>query len=94
MKGLGTCKGCGRKRLINMLALCKKCNRNAHKFVSKKDMERIQAEAAEASAAASEAKAEAAADAAEAAEGEEGTEGEAPAEGDAPSEGAADKKSE
>ncbi len=88
MKALSTCKGCGRKRLLNILMLCKRCNKDAGKYVSKKEMEKIQADSAAASAAASEAKAadaEAAAAkaedaAAEAAEGEEGAEGEAPAE--------------
>ncbi len=87
MKVLRTCKGCGRKRLLNILMLCKRCNKDAGKYVSKVEMAKIQADSAAASAAASEAKAadaEAAAakaeDAAAATEGEEGAEGEAPAE--------------
>ncbi|MCK5024773.1 MAG: hypothetical protein KAR56_04065 [Thermoplasmata archaeon] len=83
MKGKGTCKGCGRRRLINLLGLCKRCNKDPTQFLSKKDIEMAQAEAAAAAAAAAEQKAEdaAAAEAKEAVEGEEGAEsGEAPAE--------------
>ena len=96
MKPLGPCKGCGRTRLINVLGLCKRCNKEPSKFLSKKELEQIKLEQEAAAQAAREAKeAEAAAAAAAeaeaaaaGAEGEEGEEGEAPAEGDeAPAEG-------
>ena len=87
MKAKGTCKGCGRRRLINLLGLCKRCNKDPTQFLSKKEIEAAQAAAEAAAAAAAEQKAADAAAAeaeAEAAEGEEGAEpgeeGEAPAE--------------
>lgn len=85
MKAKGTCRGCGRRRLINLLGLCKRCNKNPTRFLSKKEIEKARAEAAAAAAAAAEQKAaDAAAEAAEAAEAEEGAEpgeeGEAPVE--------------
>ena len=97
MKAKGTCKGCGRRRLINLLGLCKRCNKDPTSFLSKKDIEMAKAEAAAAAAAVAEQKAEDAAaaeakeaEAAEAAEGEEGAEpGE---EGEAPAEDAGEEK--
>ena len=58
MKAKGTCKGCGRRRLINLLGLCKRCNKDPTSFLSKKDIEAAQAAAAAAAAAAAEQKAE------------------------------------
>ncbi len=94
MKAKGTCKGCGRRRLINLLGLCKRCNKDPTSFLSNKEIEQARAEAAAAAAAAAEQKAEDAAAAeakeAEAAEGEEGAEpGE---EGEAPAEDAGEEK--
>ena len=69
MKALGTCKGCGRRRLINALALCKRCNKDPTQFLSKADIKRVRLEQEAAAAAAREqAAADAAAAEAEAAE--------------------------
>jgi hypothetical protein len=80
MKPTDKCRGCGARRLINAIGLCKRCNREAHKFISEAEMARIKAEQEAAAAAAKAAAAEAAAakEAAKAAEaaGEEGAEGE------------------
>lgn len=87
MKPKGPCKGCGRTRLINIMGLCKRCNKEPTKFLSKKEIEAIQAEAEAAAQAAKEQKeADAAAAAAADAEASGGEEGET-AEGDAPEEG-------
>jgi hypothetical protein len=78
MKALGTCKGCGRRRLINAYALCKRCNKDPTRFLSKAEIEKSKLAQEAAALAAREAAAEkAAAEAAAEAEGEEeGEEGE------------------
>jgi hypothetical protein len=109
MKLVDICKGCGARRMVNYLKLCKRCNKEAAKYLSSKDIEaaRLEREALlEAKAAMKEAeelaKAEAAAAAAaekaegEAAEGEEPKEGEKgkPEEGEKKEEKKEDKKGE
>jgi hypothetical protein len=84
MKTKGTCKGCDRRRIINIFGLCKRCNKEPSKYLSQAEIAKIQAEAAAAAAAtkameAEEAAAEAAKEAAAAAEA-------APADGEAKSE--------
>ncbi len=65
MKTKGTCKGCDRRRIINIFGLCKRCNKEPSRFLSQAEIAKIQAEAAAAAAAAKAAEAEqAAADAA------------------------------
>ncbi|UCE36911.1 MAG: hypothetical protein JSW00_15620 [Thermoplasmata archaeon] len=93
MKLIDVCRGCGARRLVNHLKLCKRCNKQASQFLSKQDIEqaRLEREALlEAKAKMKEAeelaKAEAAAAAMAAAEaegeGEEEKEGEKPKEGE------------
>lgn len=41
MKSFGKCRGCERRKLVNLMRLCKKCNKEAHKFISKEEMESI-----------------------------------------------------
>ena len=97
MKGKGTCKGCGRRRLINLLGLCKRCNKDPTAFLSKKEIEVARAAAAEAAAAAAEQKAaDAAAAEAKADEAvEEGEEGAEPGEeGEAPADAGEEKPAE
>ncbi len=81
MKLIDVCKGCGAKRLVNHLKLCKRCNKHASQFLSKKDIEKARLEreallAAKAKMKEAEelAKAEAAAAKEEKAEGEEAEE--------------------
>jgi hypothetical protein len=76
MKTKGTCKGCDRRRIINIFGLCKRCNKEPSRFLSQAEIAKIQAEAAAAAAAAKQAEAEQAAadaekEAAAAAAGEE-----------------------
>jgi hypothetical protein len=76
MKTKGTCKGCDRRRIINIFGLCKRCNKEPSRFLSQAEIAKIQAEAAAAAAAAKAAEAEQAAadaekEAAAAAAGEE-----------------------
>lgn len=86
MKLIDVCKGCGARRLVNHLKLCKRCNKHASQFLSKKDIEkaRLEREALlEAKAKMKEAEELAKAEAAKAteeekAEGEEAKEGEEP----------------
>jgi hypothetical protein len=40
MKSLTVCKGCERRRLTNMMGLCKRCNKDASKYISKAEMDR------------------------------------------------------
>ncbi|MFO7618717.1 MAG: hypothetical protein R6W91_03565 [Thermoplasmata archaeon] len=78
MKTKGTCKGCERRRIINIFGLCKRCNKEPSRFLSQAEIAKIQAEAAAAAAAAKAMEAEeAAAEAAKAA----AAAAEAPAEG-------------
>ncbi|UCH88171.1 MAG: hypothetical protein JSV49_07850 [Thermoplasmata archaeon] len=44
MKSLGKCRGCNRRKLINLMRLCKRCNKQAHKFISRAEMAAIQKE--------------------------------------------------
>ena len=41
MKPVSRCKGCGRRKLLNHLELCKRCNRESDKHVTKEDLERL-----------------------------------------------------
>jgi hypothetical protein len=94
MKAKGTCKGCGRRRLINLLGLCKRCNKDPTSFLSKKEIDAAQAVAAAAAAAVAEQKAEdAAAAEAKAEEADEAEEGAEPGEdGEAPADNAGEEK--
>ena len=82
MKLIDVCKGCGARRLVNHLRLCKRCNKEASRFLSKGDIEKARVEreallAAKAKMKEAEALAKAEADAAKAeAEGEAKEEGE------------------
>ncbi len=40
MKSLIVCKGCERRRLTNMMGLCKRCNKEASKYISKAEMDK------------------------------------------------------
>jgi hypothetical protein len=44
MKPVGNCKGCGRKKLLNHLELCKRCNRESEKYVTEEDLSRLRRE--------------------------------------------------
>jgi hypothetical protein len=41
MKPVSRCKGCGRRKLLNHLELCKRCNRESDKHVTKEDLARL-----------------------------------------------------
>lgn len=83
MKAKGTCKGCGRRRIINVLALCKRCNRDPTRFLSKQQIDQAEAAAAAVAAASAQQKAaDVASDAADAAEAAEDATEEAAAEDD------------
>lgn len=74
MKSFGKCRGCHKRKLVNLMRLCKRCNKEAHKYISKEEMAAIMKEHAtlsESRAARAEKKAKA----------EEGAEGEQPEEG-------------
>jgi len=58
MKPIRLCKGCGRRRLTNVSGLCKRCNKEASKYISKAEMERLQLEHDQMLRAAKESKAE------------------------------------
>lgn len=57
MKSVRLCKGCGRRILVNTMGLCKRCNREAFRYISKVDMERMMREHVEMLRAAKEIKA-------------------------------------
>ncbi|MFH0816982.1 MAG: hypothetical protein V1934_09255 [Methanobacteriota archaeon] len=40
MKSITVCKGCERRRLTNMIGLCKRCNKEAPKYISKAEMDK------------------------------------------------------
>jgi len=82
MKTKGTCKGCDRRRIINIFGLCKRCNKEPSKYLSQAEIAKIQAEAAAAAAATKAMEAAAAEAAKEAAAAAEA----APADGEAKSE--------
>ncbi len=44
MKLIDVCKGCGARRLVNHLRLCKRCNKEASRFLSKGDIEKARVE--------------------------------------------------
>ena len=44
MKPVGKCNGCGQRRLLNHLELCKRCNRESDKYVSQEDLDRLRRE--------------------------------------------------
>ena len=44
MKLIDICKGCGARRMVNYLKLCKRCNKEAAKFLSSKDIEQARLE--------------------------------------------------
>jgi hypothetical protein len=44
MKLIDVCSGCGARRLVNHLKLCKRCNKQASQFLSKKDIEQAKLE--------------------------------------------------
>lgn len=48
MKLIDICRGCGSRKLVNYLKLCKRCNKHASDFLSMKDIEaaRLEREAA------------------------------------------------
>lgn len=84
MKLIDVCKGCGARRLVNHLRLCKRCNKEASRYLSKGDIEKARMEreallAAKAKMKEAEELAKADAEAAKAeAEAEAGEEGEKP----------------
>ena len=41
MKSFGKCRGCQRRKLVNLMRLCKKCNKEAHKHLTKAEVESI-----------------------------------------------------
>ena len=106
MKPTDVCKGCGARKLVNHLKLCKRCNKEASHYLSKQDIAAAKAEreallvakaqmkaAEELEKAEAEAvKAEAAAAEGEAAEGEEKKE--EPKEGEKEGDKEVDKKGE
>ena len=44
MKLIDVCKGCGARRLVNYLKLCKRCNKEASHFLSRSDIEKARLE--------------------------------------------------
>jgi hypothetical protein len=44
MKPIDVCKGCGARRLVNHLKLCKRCNKDASSFLSKSDIAKAKQE--------------------------------------------------
>lgn len=44
MKLTDVCKGCGARRLVNHLKLCKRCNKDASRYLSKSDIEKARME--------------------------------------------------
>ena len=44
MKPIDVCKGCGARKLVNHLKLCKRCNKDASKFLSKSDIAKAKQE--------------------------------------------------
>jgi hypothetical protein len=44
MKLIDVCKGCGARRLVNHLKLCKRCNKDASSYLSKGDIEKARQE--------------------------------------------------
>ena len=46
MKTKGTCKGCERRRIINIFGLCKRCNKDPSRYLSEAEIMKIKAEAA------------------------------------------------
>jgi hypothetical protein len=52
MKPLDKCRGCNARRLINPLGLCKRCNRESHKYISDAEISALKAEREAAAAAA------------------------------------------
>jgi hypothetical protein len=44
MKLIDVCKGCGARRLVNHLRLCKRCNKEASRYLSKGDIEKARME--------------------------------------------------
>jgi len=41
MKPVSHCKGCGKRKLLNHLELCKRCNRESDKHVTQEDLDRL-----------------------------------------------------
>lgn len=56
LKSKGKCRGCNRRKLINLMRLCKRCNKEAHKYLTKEEMEQILMEQASFAASAKAAK--------------------------------------
>jgi len=52
MKPIDKCRGCSARRLVNPLGLCKRCNRESHKYISDAEISALKAERAAAAAAA------------------------------------------
>ena len=44
MKLIDVCRGCGARRLVNHLKLCKRCNKQASHYLSKQDIEQAKME--------------------------------------------------
>ncbi len=44
MKLTDVCRGCGARRLVNHLKLCKRCNKEASHYLSKQDIEAAKVE--------------------------------------------------
>jgi hypothetical protein len=44
MKLIDVCRGCGARRLVNHLRLCKRCNKEASKYLSQSDIEKARME--------------------------------------------------
>ena len=44
MKTKSKCIGCHSIKIVNALSLCKRCNREAHKYISTTEMERLKLE--------------------------------------------------
>ena len=50
MKPIDKCRGCSARRLVNPLGLCKRCNRESHKYISDAEILALKAERAAAAA--------------------------------------------
>ncbi len=44
MKLIDVCRGCGARRLVNHLRLCKRCNKEASKYLSQSDIDKARME--------------------------------------------------
>lgn len=44
MKLIDVCRGCGARRLVNHLRLCKRCNKEASRYLSQSDIDQAKME--------------------------------------------------